>query len=84
MYHHWSLLVSIQAFNAGVLTFIFQIRTHSRYLARQRLRARQPDPPFVLAQAGGSGERIRDLLRKFGGVSPTQLMMTPLVRELLK
>jgi type I phosphodiesterase/nucleotide pyrophosphatase len=40
--------------------------------------------PFVLAQAGGSGERMRDVLRKFGGASPTQLMMTPLVRELLK
>ncbi|MGE5218080.1 MAG: alkaline phosphatase family protein [Chloroflexota bacterium] len=40
--------------------------------------------PFILAQAGGSGERIRALLRKFGGDSPTQLMMTPLVRELLK
>ena len=40
--------------------------------------------PFVLAQAGGSGERMRALLRKFGGEAPTQLMMTPLVRELLK
>ena len=40
--------------------------------------------PFILAQAGGSGERMRALLRKFGGDGPTQLMMTPLVRELLK
>jgi hypothetical protein len=40
--------------------------------------------PFILAQAGGSGERMRNLLRKFGGDTPTQLMMTPLVRELLK
>jgi hypothetical protein len=40
--------------------------------------------PFVLAQAGGSGERMRGVLRKFGGDAPTALAMTPLVRELLK
>jgi hypothetical protein len=40
--------------------------------------------PFILAQTGGSGERMHALLRKFGGEAPTQLMMTPLVRELLK
>ena len=40
--------------------------------------------PFILAQAGGSGERARALMQKFGGEAPTQLMMTPLVRELLK
>ena len=40
--------------------------------------------PFILAQAGGSGERMRTLLQKFGGAAPTQLMMTPLARELLR
>jgi len=40
--------------------------------------------PFILAQVGGSGERIRGILRKFGGEAPTELMMTPLVRELMK
>jgi type I phosphodiesterase/nucleotide pyrophosphatase len=40
--------------------------------------------PFILAQAGGSGERMRAHLRKFGGDAPTQMTMTPLVRELLK
>jgi type I phosphodiesterase/nucleotide pyrophosphatase len=40
--------------------------------------------PFILAQAGGSGERMHALLGKFGGDAPTQLMMAPLVRELLK
>jgi len=46
----------------------------------------EPDSriPFILAQAGGSGERMRSLMRKFGGDTPTQLMMTPLVHELLK
>ncbi len=40
--------------------------------------------PFILAQAGGSGERMRTLMRKFGGDAPTQLMMTPLAHELLE
>jgi hypothetical protein len=40
--------------------------------------------PFVLAQVGGSGERMRSILRKFGGDAPTELMMTPLARELMK
>ena len=40
--------------------------------------------PFILAQVGGSGERMRNVLRKFGGDAPTELMMTPLVRELMK
>jgi len=40
--------------------------------------------PFILAQVGGSGERMRSILRKFGGEAPTELMMTPLVRELLR
>ena len=40
--------------------------------------------PFILAQVAGSGERMRSILRKFGGEAPTELMMTPLVRELMK
>jgi hypothetical protein len=40
--------------------------------------------PFILAQVAGSGERMRSILRKFGGEAPTELMMTPLVRELLR
>ena len=40
--------------------------------------------PFILAQAGGSGERMRNVLQKFGGAAPTGLMMTPLVRQLMK
>jgi len=40
--------------------------------------------PFILAQVGGSGERMRSVLQKFGGEAPTELMMTPLVRELMK
>ncbi|HEX9265111.1 MAG TPA: alkaline phosphatase family protein [Candidatus Binatia bacterium] len=40
--------------------------------------------PFILAQAGGNGERMRALMRKFAGEVPTELSMTPLVRELLK
>jgi hypothetical protein len=40
--------------------------------------------PFILAQAGGNGERMRELLRKFAGEVPTQLGLTPLVRCLMK
>ena len=40
--------------------------------------------PFILAQAGGNGERMRGLIRKFAGAVPNQLGLTPLVRELLK
>lgn len=40
--------------------------------------------PFILSQVGGSGERMRNVLQKFGGEAPTELMMTPLVRELMK
>ena len=40
--------------------------------------------PFILAQVGGNGERMRALTRKFAGEVPTELSMTPLVRELLK
>jgi hypothetical protein len=40
--------------------------------------------PFILAQAGGSGERMRTLVRKFSGEVPNELTVAPLVRELLK
>ncbi len=40
--------------------------------------------PFILAEAGGNGERMRALMRKIGGEAPTHLALTPLVRELLK
>jgi hypothetical protein len=40
--------------------------------------------PFILAQAGGSGERMRNLMRKFAGEVPNELTVAPLVRELLK
>ena len=40
--------------------------------------------PFILAQAGGNGERMRALMRKFAGEVPTELSLTPLVRVLLK
>ncbi len=38
--------------------------------------------PFILAQQGGSGDRFRTIMRKFGGDSPSQLALTPLVRSL--
>lgn len=40
--------------------------------------------PFILAQSGGSGERMRALMHKFAGETPTELSLTPLVRGLLK
>jgi hypothetical protein len=40
--------------------------------------------PFILAQAGGSGERMRALMRKFSGETPTELSLTSLVRGLMK
>ena len=40
--------------------------------------------PFILAQAGGNGERMRGLIRKFAGEVPNELTLAPLVRELLK
>jgi hypothetical protein len=40
--------------------------------------------PFILAQSGGSGATMRNLMRKAGGDSPSQMAMTPLVRELFK
>ena len=38
--------------------------------------------PFILAQQGGSGERLRTLMRKTVGDSPSQMALTPLVRAL--
>jgi hypothetical protein len=38
--------------------------------------------PFVLAQANGSGERMRSILSRFGGPSPSERQLTPLVRSL--
>jgi hypothetical protein len=38
--------------------------------------------PFILAQAGGSGERLRTVMRKMGGDSPSEMALTPLVRAL--
>jgi hypothetical protein len=40
--------------------------------------------PFILAQQGGSGERLRTLMRKIGGDSPSQMALTPLVRALFE
>ena len=38
--------------------------------------------PFILAQAGGSGERLRATMRKIAGDSPSEMALTPLVRAL--
>ena len=38
--------------------------------------------PFILAQQGGAGERLRTLMRKTVGDSPSQMALTPLVRAL--
>ena len=38
--------------------------------------------PFILAQQGGSGERLRTVMRKIGGDSPSEMALTPLVRSL--
>jgi hypothetical protein len=40
--------------------------------------------PFVLAQPAGSGEQMRMLLRRFGGDSPYETQLTPLVQSLFK
>lgn len=40
--------------------------------------------PFILAQQGGSGERLRSVMRKNAGDSPSEMALTPLVRELLE
>ena len=35
--------------------------------------------PFILAQAKGSGEKMRSIMNKFGGATPSEREMTPLV-----
>jgi hypothetical protein len=35
--------------------------------------------PFILAQANGSGQKMRTIMNKFGGASPSEREMTPLV-----
>jgi hypothetical protein len=40
--------------------------------------------PFVLAQRGGSGAKIRALVRKVAGTAPSEMMLTPLVRSLFR
>jgi hypothetical protein len=39
--------------------------------------------PFILAQYGGSGEKMRSILRRLGGDSPSERQLTTLVRTLL-
>lgn len=62
--------------------FYFASATH--YTWHGSACAQDSHIPFILAQVGGSGERMRNVLQKFGGEAPTELMMTPLVRELMK
>jgi hypothetical protein len=38
--------------------------------------------PFILVQSGGSGERMRSIMAKFGGASPSERALTPLVQSL--
>lgn len=38
--------------------------------------------PFIIIQDGGSGERLRSIMKKFGGDSPSEMALTPLVRAL--
>jgi Type I phosphodiesterase / nucleotide pyrophosphatase len=40
--------------------------------------------PFILAQEGGSGSRMRSILRRFGGDSLPESTLTPLVESLFK
>jgi hypothetical protein len=35
--------------------------------------------PFILAQANGSGQKMRSIMNKFGGATPSERKMTPLV-----
>lgn len=35
--------------------------------------------PFILAQANGSGQKMRTIMSKFGGASPSEREMTPLI-----
>jgi hypothetical protein len=38
--------------------------------------------PFILVQQGGSGRRMRSILRRYGGDSPSEKELTPLVQAL--
>jgi hypothetical protein len=38
--------------------------------------------PFILAKNGGSGDQMRSILRGFGGDSPSERQLTPLVESL--
>ncbi len=40
--------------------------------------------PFILAQENGSGEKMRLIMSRFGGSSPSERELTPLVRSLLQ
>jgi hypothetical protein len=40
--------------------------------------------PFILGQVGGSGVKMRSILRKFGGASASEKELTPLVRYLFE
>ena len=38
--------------------------------------------PFILAQQGGSGERLRAVVQRIAGDAPSAMALTPLVRSL--
>lgn len=38
--------------------------------------------PFILAQVNGSGGQMRSIMSRFGGASPSERQLTPLVRSL--
>ena len=40
--------------------------------------------PFILAQAGGSGERMKKIMQHFGGDSPSERELTPLLISLFR
>jgi hypothetical protein len=40
--------------------------------------------PFILAQVGGSGQRMKSIMQPFGGDSPYERELTPLVESLFK
>ncbi len=40
--------------------------------------------PFILAQANGSGQKMRSIMNKFGGASPSERELTPLVVSIFR
>ena len=38
--------------------------------------------PFILAQEGAAGERLRATMRKMGGDAPSEMALAPFVRAL--